>query len=279
MLQIQTKILLGALGLVTLIGAGSADARRRIVGAEQSEETKEKVAPKLTPEEVAKQKEAAKAKAKAAKMKAREERRKKDEAAEKKREAEEAAEEAAEKAKEEAEKKASAAKVAKEEARLAGNKKQRLAGAEAKRRLWRNDGEVELTFSVMPGKVSSKKMVDMRIDIARRLEVANARSGDLTPETRARVVVTVTPEGAKEGVSYRLHPLGTPGAYGMHFTPEAAGPHTVTFEGKTAAGKSVSGNFRVFADEWPPPDYDEEEKVLHEALKKGAARTGRTLVK
>ncbi len=275
----KMAIAMAAVLLTTLAAAPEAQARRRILGSEPQEEEKE--APKIDPEKAAKQREEAQKKEEEKKKKEAAARRKKEEAARAAREAaEKAAEEAEKKAEEEAERKKQEA-VEKEKARLDANAAERLKKAKKLRRLWRQDGDLELTVAMVPGAPKAKEVVELRFELVRRLEVASARFGELEPQRKAKIVVEVRPpdDGDEdEPLAYVAHPLAGPGEFGVHFTPTMDGPHELTVSGVVKGGKSFKTNLRVFVGEWPPPDIEEEEKILKKAKSEGTAKPGRRIL-
>lgn len=251
-----------------------AHAQRRIIGVEERKEGhKEDKEEKKEGEGDAKKDSAADKKKKAAEEKARKKReaeeKKKAEEAERKRKAKEAAEEAARKAAEEAErKKKEAVERKKEEAerkekeRLEKNRAARLKSAKKTRRYSREDDELVAGATMTPGKPTKSKVLELRFDLGKQLEVAHPKYGDRMPLKGWSVVATVqepaTGKGEAKTWSYAVHPLRAPGSYGFHHTPRIDGEHTVSIEA-SRGDDSMSFTVPVHVGAWPPPDFEEEE--------------------
>jgi hypothetical protein len=274
-----------------LLVADAADARRVVGGsdkAEPEEKKDEKKDDKKGDKKDEKKSEAEKKKdaeaKKAAAEKAAAEKEAKEQAAREAAEAEEErkarekelAEEAAERAAKEAKEKAEEAKRQaeeekrrKEEERKEANRAARLRSAKKLRTLTREaDGNL-VVATLTPGGPNSEKVVEMRFDVGERLKVAHARYGNMKPLKGLRLVATVTgPDGA---TSYRVHPLKAAGAYGFHTTPKAAGEYSVQL-----TGKNIDVTFPVHVGVWPPPDFEDEEKLNAKAAAQG---TGRRILK
>ena len=258
-----------------------ATAQRRIIGGTDREEEAKEEAKDKEKEEKAKEKtkvRTEKAEIKAEKKEAQEEL---EELARQKAEdeADKAAEAAAQKAKEEEERKARE-KLEKEVARLDANQQARLAQAKAVRRFIRDTGTFQVNITMRPGAPVSGQVVEVRFDIAKKLEVESAQYGRLKPQKKIRGDVLVTPPvtGKETGpVSYRLHSLATPGAYGFHFTPTRDGMHEIQLDGATKKKGALSIRFSVHPDAWPPPDFDVEEAKLKE-MGNATGRTNRNII-
>lgn len=255
-----------------LLLAPTSWAQRRILG---SDAPPEPAAPATEPQKEAPA-EDRKAKEKA-KRKAAEQKRAQ-EAAEAKKEAEaEAKKEAEEQARIEAERKAAEEKKRlaeeaqrrreeearlKEEQRLEGLREGRLKVAKNRRRLTREDGKLRASIALEPGGPEPNRVLEVRIDLAERLKVADPRFGELKPLKGMRLIATVKePTTGKPVVyRYRVHALAAPGVYGFHHTPRLGGEHLVELVGETPKGAAFQVQFPVHVGAWPPPDFDEEEK-------------------
>lgn len=257
-------ILTATVALLPLVAAplllsSPADARRRILGAEES---KEDEMDKEAAEKAKKKKEAEEKRKAAAAKKAAEEKQKKREAAKKKRAAaKQAAAEAAARKKEEAERKKVQA-IEKEKARLEGNKAARLLAAKKLRRITRRSGDLAVTVSLVPGAPKAGKVQELRVDVAQELKVADVKWGKFKPQMRAAMVAEVAPPDTGQDLETRrfyVHRLPAPGAYGFHVTPERDGQHTITLEGKADDGTPINLQLNLFVGEWPPPDFESEE--------------------
>ncbi|HEY1098025.1 MAG TPA: hypothetical protein VGF99_03815, partial [Myxococcota bacterium] len=167
------------------------------------------------------------------------------------------------------------AKKAAEKARLAEEKKQnadkklqatrdaRLASAKAVRTFRRDEGEYSILAEVEPGAVVKGKLVEVRLDVFKRLDVADPRFGNREPAKAPKLVANVIePTGKKDATtSYALHPLSAPGHYGFHFTPSRDGVVNVQISG-TVGERTVNSTLPLHIGVWPPPDFDNEDKKL-----------------
>ncbi len=176
-------------------------------------------------------------------------------AAEKK--AEEAAE-AEKKKKEEEKKKLEEAKKASDAKKKLENKDQRLAAARKIRQITRTSGAFAISVAIEPGHVVKDNVLEVRVDIAQKLEVPDPKFGSLMPIRNADLVAVVT--GGKAKLRYAVHPLETPGRYGFHTTLTKDGVVQVTITGTTKDNKSFDATFPLHVGVWPPPDFEDEEK-------------------
>jgi murein DD-endopeptidase MepM/ murein hydrolase activator NlpD len=181
-------------------------------------------------------------------------------AAEKK--ADEAAEAEKKKKEEEARKLAEDKKAADDKKKLE-NKDARLAAARKIRNISRSSGPIGVSFAIEPGEVKSNSVVEIRVDLTQKLDVADPKYGTLMPLKGLDLVAVVSqPTGKKDNKSlkYALHPLEAAGRYGFHTTPLKDGLYQVSIQGTTKDGKSVDASFPLHVGVWPPPDFEEEEK-------------------
>lgn len=255
------QVLALLLGIGVLGAASNASAQRRIVGddpEEEDEDAKEKAA-----EEAAKKKREEAEKRKAAEAQKRSEAKKR--ASEEKKKAAEAAREAAKEAEEKrkaAEEKAAEDAVAKEKARLDGNKEARLMAAKKQRRITRKAGDLVFTMTLVPGAPKPGDVLEVRVDVAQELEVASVTYGKYQPLRGLPLVAEVSPPDTgrdEEAKRYLVHELGVPGAYGFHFTPSREGELPIKIEGKRPKGPPFTVELSVHAGVWPPPDFEGEE--------------------
>ncbi len=291
-LSLRSPLSLAGLSLALAVSLLAPEAgARRIIGAqpdaaeeegeakgEKGEKAGEKDAKPDSAEEDQKRKKAAEEKAKKAEA-----------AAEAKRRAKEAAEEAAQKAADEAEAKKRAAAEKKkrdaeerEKARLDANRAGRLKAAKKVRLYTRADGDISIGVALEPGKADPDKVMELRLEVNKILEVAHPRYGNRQPLKGLRLIATVEEpaKGKGEGKSYRyrVQPLRAPGAYGLHHTPRLEGEHTVRIEGQSQDGKTkLSFSLPVHVGVWPPPDFDDEE-VKNASETAGRASVGRRIV-
>ena len=192
------------------------------------------------------------------------------EADKKKRKAEDIAREKAEAAAGAADQK-KAAETARltEEKRIAADKKlqatrdQRLGSARAQRTYRRDEGDYTIIAEVQPGAVVKGKFVEVRLDVFKRLAVADPRFGTREPAKGLKLVANVIePTGKQDATtSYVLHPTGAPGHYGFHFTPTRDGVVQLRLSGG-AGERSFNSTIPLHVGVWPPPDFDAEDKKL-----------------
>jgi hypothetical protein len=189
----------------------------------------------------------------------------------KKRDSEDSARKAAERAAdEEAKKKSEADAALKEkkrdasEKRLKDSRESRLASAKRTRPLQRDTGVVSASIAIEPGAVTKGVLTEIRIDLGKKLDVADARYGDREPMRGLELTAVVTePTGKKDARRvYAVHPLGAPGQYGFHMTPTKDQALQVQIVGTTADGAPVDAAFTLHVGAWPPPDFDDEERKL-----------------
>jgi hypothetical protein len=154
------------------------------------------------------------------------------------------------------------------------NKDQRLAAAKKIRQLTRTSGPFSISVAIEPGHVQKDALLEVRLDVAARLDVPDPRYGNLLPIKGAEVTATMT--GAKRRVRMALHSLETLGRYGFHTTPAKDGPLTVQVTGTTADGQSFDATFPIHVGVWPPPDFEDEEK--NNLATTDASRGGRKVV-
>ena len=195
---------------------------------------------------------------------------KKQDAEDQARKAAEAAAETEQKKKEEEQKKLLEQKKAAEDKRRADTREQRLASAKRVRPLARTSGDIAVAIAIEPGAVVKGAVVEVRLDVARLLDVSDPRLGNKAPlkglELTA-IVTETTGKKDKEIARYAVHSLGAPGAYGFHVTPPGDGALRVQIVGSAGTG-SVDVTFPLHVGVWPPPDFDNEDQLL--APKKGA---------
>ncbi len=167
------------------------------------------------------------------------------------------------------------AKRAAEKARLADDKKaaadkklqatrdQRLSSARTQRTYRRDEGEVTLFAEVAPGAVTRGKLVEVRLEIFKRLDVANPKFGTREPLKNLKLTASVVePTGKKDAtMTYALHSLGAPGLYGFHFTPTRDGVVSVQVNGDLGQ-RTLNATVPLHVGVWPPPDFDSEDKKL-----------------
>lgn len=176
-------------------------------------------------------------------------------AAEKKAEAAADAEKAK---KEEEKKKLEESKKAADAKKKLENKDQRLAAARKIRQITRTSGAFAISVAIEPGQVVKDGVLEVRIDVAQKLDVPDPKFGSLMPIRNADVVAVVT--GGKAKMRYAVHALETPGRYGFHTTPIKDGVVQVTVSGTTKDNKSFDATFPLHVGVWPPPDFEDEEK-------------------
>lgn len=199
---------------------------------------------------------------------------KEDEAKEAAEKAAEVAADAAAKKKDEDQKKLVDEKKAADAKKKLENKDQRLAAAKKVRQLTRTSGPFGISIAIEPGLVQKDVLLEVRLDVAQKLDVPDPRYGNLLPIKGANLVATVT--SAKGRQRYALHPLDTPGRYGFHTTPAKDGQVTVQISGTTKEGKSLDATFPIHVGVWPPPDFEDEEK--NNLATTDASRGGRKVV-
>lgn len=268
-------LLLPVLGLPLLV-ASPADARRRIVGGsdldDEDKKDKEAEAKEKAKREALKKKKAEERAKKSAERKAKAAERKKAEAAARK-----AAKEASAKKKEDEERK-TVEKVEKEAARLEGNKEARLLAAKKQRKYNRRAGDLAFTVTLVPGAPQPDAMVEIRVDVARELDVADVKYGKFKPQQKIRMTANVSPPDTgqdEESRLFRVHNLPTPGAYGFHVTPTREGEHALRLEGKSEDGVPFDVELSLFVGVWPPEDFDSEE--ANNAKQQGKSASGRRI--
>ncbi len=280
MKRLPTTLLMCALALPLLSPVESL-AQRRVIGADDAEEEDDDD----REDKKAKEKKEADEKAgDAAREKATKE-------AERKEAEEEAKEAAAEKAAEEAERKAEEAELkaaaeaeAKEQAkkdakekRLGESRAARLKSAKKMRILLRDDEKIRSSITLAPGFVKEKKLVEINFDLSEKLAVASARYGNLKPMNKLALIATLKSDDGTT-TQHRVHSTGRPGGYGFHFTPQSKGVFTLTLESMNDGKLPVSFELPVRVGEWPPEDFDDEEKAMRDALSKGTGSGSRVIL-
>lgn len=191
----------------------------------------------------------------------------------------EAAAEAEKKKKEDDQRKLLEEKKAADEKKKLENKDHRLAAARKVRNISRSVNGLGLSFAIEPGEVKANSVIEIRLDVTQKLDVADPRYGNLMPLKGLDLVATVSqPTGKKDAgaLRYQLHPLESAGRYGFHTTPLKDGLYQVTVRGTTKEGKSVEGSFPLHVGVWPPPDFDDEEK--NNLATTDASRAGRKVL-
>jgi hypothetical protein len=176
--------------------------------------------------------------------------------------AEDAAAAAAAKKAEEQEK-LTAEKRAAEDKRRAEGRDSRLASAKRVRPYQREQGEIVASIQLQPGAVVAGQVVEVRLDVGRRLKVADPRYGSREPQRGLNLVARVSDSSGKKPVvsEYMVHPLGAPGIYGFHMTPQKDGVLDVQIVGEVA-GRTVNFALPLHVGVWPPPDFDDEDKKI-----------------
>lgn len=191
--------------------------------------------------------------------------------------AEKKAEEAAEaerNKKEDEKKKLEEEKKAADAKKKLENKDQRLAAARKIRQITRTSGAFAISVAIEPGQVVKDSVVEVRVDVAQKLDVPDPKYGSLLPIRNADVVAAVT--GGKSKLRYAVHPLETPGRYGFHTTPSKDGVIQVAITGTTKDNKSFDASFPLHVGVWPPPDFEDEEK--NNLATTDAGRAGRKVL-
>jgi hypothetical protein len=152
-----------------------------------------------------------------------------------------------------------------EEKRLQETKADRLAAAKKQRVYRRTESDdVVVICEVEPGAVSKDAVVEMRLEVFRPLDVADPRFGAREPHRDLNLVATVVePTGKKTTTTatYTVHPLGAPGRYGFHFTPNHDGVLQVQLSGDVG-GRRLNVTIPLHVGVWPPPDFEDEDKKL-----------------
>ena len=153
-------------------------------------------------------------------------------------------------------------KKASDTKRRAETREQRLTTARKVRHLARKVGSYRLLVALEPGASAATTVLEVRVSLTKKLEVADARFGLLEPEPGASLIANVREANGKDvlGRSYVMHPMETPGSYGFHTTPLRAGLVNVTVRGTAADGTAIDATLPVHVGTWPPPDFDDEEK-------------------
>jgi hypothetical protein len=183
------------------------------------------------------------------------------------RKAAERADDAAQKKKDEADAATKEKKKEANEKRLKDSRESRLASAKKVRPLLRNSGAVVTSIAIEPGAVVKNTLTEIRFDIGKKLEVEDARYGNREPLKNLQLTAVVMEATGKKDAKrvYALHSLGAPGQYGFHFTPTKDQVLQVQVVGNTADGAPVDATFSVPVGQWPPPDFDDEERKLLKA--------------
>ena len=156
-------------------------------------------------------------------------------------------------------------KSAADEKRRIDTREQRLVSARRVRPLLREAGDIRIQVAVEPGAVVKAKLVEIRLDLGKKLEVADPKFGTREPLRNLDLTATVTESTGKKDSSrvYAVHSLGAPGRYGFHITPPKDGELQVQITGD-ADGRSLDVSFPLHVGAWPPPDFDDEDKALVE---------------
>lgn len=285
------------IALLSLLTAPVAQAGRRVIGVQKTDKAPlpEGDAPSPSAEETA----AAKAKKlqaekEAAAKKAEAESQARQQELQKQEEAEAAARaKAAEAKKKKAE--AEAAKKAAEEQKKKDDAAKRLRAelnaARAERVLVRKVNDLQLRVSLTPGAPEAKAVEEIRLDITRKLKVADSRYGDSKPVVGANLVAKLhfveglsdAPVVAKDRKGkarkgkgrkakgkkksslvlpkdqlFRLHALGDAGLYGLHLTMPIPGHYSLKISGQDRDAKDIEATLELYPGQWPPPDWDQE---------------------
>jgi len=176
----------------------------------------------------------------------------------------EASASAEDKKKAEAQRKLQEEKAAAEEKRRQASRADRLASAKRERAFRRTDGdEFVVIAEVAPGEVKKGKLVEMKLEIFKPLDVPDPKFGSRMPWRNLNLTATVVePTGKKDAKTvYAIHSMGAPGRYGVHFTPGRDGVIQVQITGE-AGDRSVNVTIPLHVGVWPPPDFEEEDKRL-----------------
>jgi hypothetical protein len=150
-----------------------------------------------------------------------------------------------------------------EEKRREDTKVQRLASAKRERTYRRVEGDVTVLAELTPGAVQKNGLVELRLDVFKRLDVADPKFGNREPFRDLRLVAVVVEQTGKKDArtSYAVHSLGAPGRYGFHFTPVHDGVVQVLLTGEVSE-RTINMAIPLHVGVWPPPDFDEEDKKL-----------------
>jgi len=150
-----------------------------------------------------------------------------------------------------------------EEKRREDTKVQRLASAKRERTYRRVEGDVTVLAELTPGAVQKNGLVELRLDVFKRLDVADPKFGNREPFRDLRLVAVVVEQTGKKDArtSYAVHSLGAPGRYGFHFTPTHDGVIQVLLTGEVSE-RTINMAVPLHVGVWPPPDFDEEDKKL-----------------
>ena len=150
-----------------------------------------------------------------------------------------------------------------DEKRLADSKVARLASAKRERSYRREEGEVAVLATLTPGAVQKDGLVELNLDVFKRLDVADPKFGNREPFRDLHLVAVVVDQTGKKNArtSYAVHSLGAPGRYGFHFTPSRDGVVQVLLTGE-AGERTINIAIPLHVGVWPPPDFDEEDKKL-----------------
>ncbi len=98
--------------------------------------------------------------------------------------------------------------------------------AEARSSLRANNHEY--LFSVKPGRPDAGTPVELGWRIQEILHIPDPFLGDRRPAAPVKLIATISgPEPAR---TYEVHPMGSPGTYGIHFTPKASGAYKVQLD-------------------------------------------------
>ena len=117
--------------------------------------------------------------------------------------------------------------------------------------------------TLTPGAVQKDGLVELNLDVFKRLDVADPKFGNREPFRDLHLVAVVVDQTGKKNArtSYAVHSLGAPGRYGFHFTPTRDGVVQVLLTGE-AGERTINIAIPLHVGVWPPPDFDEEDKKL-----------------
>jgi hypothetical protein len=165
-----------------------------------------------------------------------------------------------------------------DEKRRVESRDQRLAAARKVRLFTRTAGDVGVSFALSPGEAKAGQVVEVRVDVAQKLAVADPRFGALEPLAKLDLVASVAEANKKDkGARYVAHPLDAPGRYGFHVTPPRDGLYEIVVAGRDKDGRPFEARIPWHVGVWPPPDFEDEEKNNATAVTE-AGRAGRRIV-
>lgn len=81
-------------------------------------------------------------------------------------------------------------------------------------------GDLVYVMSVRPGEPKASTPVEVQFRLNEMLSIPDPNFGDRKPVEKAKLLASISGPGVPERL-FEVHPLASPGAYGVHFTPPA----------------------------------------------------------